>query len=426
MNARAVAVEVVRSVVDEGRHIDAALSDHAASLDPSARSFAAAISFATIRRWWLIEAYLERHLKRPFNKKGRYLHFVIAIGLAQLDQGRTASHAAVNETVSLASGQWKWARGLVNAVLRGFQRKDTALGLEDSPERAHPDWLAAMIEADWPSQANSIMAANMCEPPLWIRINESSVTVEQWRSKLAAGVSATPSEALSCALRIEPAIDVSQLPGFDVADCSVQDGAAQWAATLLQCEPGMRVLDACAAPGGKTLHLLQQTPSLDVVALDRDGGRLERVSENLRRGSLTAKCITGDATETKWWDNKPFDRILLDAPCTATGVIRRHPEILVNRSRRQVEEAVAQQSQLLDQLWTLLKPGGQLLYATCSVLKCENEHQISSFLGRTPSAQERPLPGNVGLPTTYGHQILTGNVNGFDGFYYALLGKKDD
>jgi 16S rRNA (cytosine967-C5)-methyltransferase len=259
-----------------------------------------------------------------------------------------------------------------------------------------------------------------------LRVNLARQSRDAYAGRLAAaGLAGVPVAGVASALRLEAPVDVQRLPGFDAGDVSVQDGAAQLAAWLLEVEPGMRVLDACAAPGGKTGHILEQQPRLQrLVALDADRDRLQQVRDNLDRLGLAADLITGDAGRPEpWWDGRGFDRILLDAPCSATGVIRRHPDIKVLRRAEDIDTLAAQQRRILEALWPLLVPGGMLLYATCSILHAENTRQVEGFLRDHPDACERRIEAGWGHAGAHGLQLLPGE-NGMDGFFYARLDKR--
>jgi 16S rRNA (cytosine967-C5)-methyltransferase len=306
-------------------------------------------------------------------------------------------------------------------VLRRFQRERAQLAqaAADVPEArfAHPRWLIEEVRADYPDEWQRILDANNQPPPLWLRVNSARTTRAAYLEKLAAaGVDATASPDVDTAVLIAQPVGVDALPGFAAGQVSVQDVSAQRAAALLALAPGQRVLDACAAPGGKTGHIVEATRGdIDVWAVDRDAERIGRVRENLDRLGLKAKLVTGDATAPDdWWDGRPFDRILIDAPCSATGVIRRHPDIKVLRRRVDVDRAVLLQARLLRALWPLLGAGGRLVYATCSILKCENDAQIGAFRAEDPAIEP---PGGVASV-----QLKPGEAGG-DGFYYAWLEK---
>jgi 16S rRNA (cytosine967-C5)-methyltransferase len=312
-------------------------------------------------------------------------------------------------------------------VLRRFQREREARleALAGTDARhAHPDWLLRQLRAAWPERWSEVVEANNREAPLWLRCNRLRTSPGEYREQLEAeGFSAIVHPAAPDALRLEPAAAVERIPGFADGLASVQDPAAQLAVELMNPRAGERLLDACAAPGGKTAHLLERCPGVQLTALDRSPERLAMVRDNLRRLGLEARLEAADAGDPdSWWDGLPFDRILLDAPCSATGVIRRHPEIKWLRDEAQVEQAVAQQARLLAALWPLLKPGGMLVYATCSVLPCENSEQIQSFIetrGDVETGGTEPVPG---LEQPRGKQILPGEQE-MDGFYYAVLHK---
>jgi 16S rRNA (cytosine967-C5)-methyltransferase len=338
------------------------------------------------------------------------------------------SHAAVAETVGAARRLHKaWAAALVNATLRGFlrEREQLLAALDTDPVSAlaHPAWLLDELRAAWPQQWQAIAAANNVRPPMTLRVNPRHGDAAAWRTRLTtAGHPAATVAAAPSALQLDAPCDVKILPGFATGALSVQDAAAQLAAPLLAVRPGQRVLDACAAPGGKTCHLLESQPALaELVALDRSAERLERVRENLVRLGGTARLVAADAAEVdSWWDGKPFERILLDAPCSGSGVIRRHPDIKLLRRPEDLVHLAGEQQRLLRAVWPLLAPGGRLLYATCSVLPVENERQISHFLADYEEAEELPITAEWGHPRDHGRQILPGEA-GMDGFFYALL-----
>ncbi|MDX1655623.1 MAG: 16S rRNA (cytosine(967)-C(5))-methyltransferase RsmB, partial [Candidatus Competibacteraceae bacterium] len=315
------------------------------------------------------------------------------------------------------------AGGLVNAVLRQGQRRREALKEILLADPAHPPWLLKMLQRDWPEHWPAVVAANNAHPPLTLRVNLSRISREVISQRLAAaGLSAIPTG--KAGLTLLQAVDVERLPGFAEGLLSVQDAAAQLAAPLLDPRPGQRLLDACAAPGGKTGHLLERCPKVELTALDLDPARLERVTDNLSRLGLEARVVTGNALEpAAWWDGRPFDAILLDAPCSGSGVIRRHPDIKLLRQPADIPLLARRQQDLLTALWPLLAPGGRLLYATCSVLRAENEAVIAAFLAQQPDARELPIEANWGEVAYHGRQILPGQ-EGMDGFFYACLGRE--
>jgi 16S rRNA (cytosine967-C5)-methyltransferase len=423
-----MAVALIGAVLDDG----AALGDGPAhpTADPRDKAYARHLAYGTLRWFSALDWLALQLLQKPLKQKDRDIHRLLLLGLFQLWKDRTAGHAAVNETAGCARKLGKrWATGLVNAVLRRFQReRGELLGrLEQRDERfAHPDWLLSALQRDWPGQWQEIVEANNRAAPLWLRIDARASSKEVTKNLRASGLEVDRHPFAPEAARVEPAKPVRDLPGFDAGRVSVQDPAAQLAAGLLDCAPGDRVLDACAAPGGKTGHLLERYPDIDLLAVDRSEARLEQVRDNLQRLDLSKRvklCVADAARPDTWWDGRPFDRLLLDAPCTATGVIRRHPEIKWLRTPSQVEESVSLQTRLLDALWPLLKPGGMLLYATCSVLAAENREQAAAFIERHDDAAADMPELDWGLASGPGRQILPGDKE-MDGFYYARVQKQ--
>jgi 16S rRNA (cytosine967-C5)-methyltransferase len=426
-NPRLAALAALSDVLDGGDNL-ADSGAFAKLADKRDYALARHLAYGVLRWLGALEWLAGELLEKPLKKRDRDIVRLICLGLQQLWHDQVASHAAVNETAGCARLIGKpWAVGLINAVLRRFQREQGTLlkRLQGTDHRfAHPAWLLAAIKADWPGHWQLILDANNQKAPMWLRINQRHGDAGALRAELAAnGYTLNDHAYAPAAISIEPAAGVEQIPGFSEGWFSVQDPAAQLAKDLLAPRPGERVLDACAAPGGKTAHLLESCPGLDVLALDRQAPRVEKIHLTLERLGLQASVKLADATASEtWWDGKPFDKILLDAPCTATGVIRRHPEIKWLRTPGQVEKAVQTQQDLLTALWPLLKPGGSLLYATCSILKCENSSQIRRFLAQHPDAFDQTPAVEWGLAEPLGRQILPGEAQ-MDGFFYAVLRK---
>lgn len=419
--ARLAALDLLGGVLDERR----ALSDprdETRGLDSRDQAFATHLAYGVLRWLSALDWLAGQLLDRPLKRRDRDIQRLLLLGLEQLWHGQTPPHAAVHATAECARLRGKaWAVGLVNAVLRRFLREGEAMlaQLESRTERyAHPTWLLDRLQQDWPEQWQDIATQNNAQAPLWLRVNRQRVDIAEFDKRLQeSGFQTRRHPEAPEAIAVEPAVAVAALPGFADGLVSVQDPAAQLAAILLDPQADERVLDACAAPGGKTSHLLERQPGLDLLALDRDPARCRLIRDNLGRLGLDCAVRTADAAApAEWWDGVPFDRILLDAPCSATGVIRRHPEIKWLRDEAQVRQAVADQQRLLDGLWPLLGAGGILVYATCSVLKCENNEQIHRFLSRHPDAE------TLGEPLG-GRQILPGQDE-MDGFWYATLRKR--
>ncbi|MDI9238368.1 16S rRNA (cytosine(967)-C(5))-methyltransferase RsmB [Lysobacter sp. LF1] len=423
---RAVAARVIDAVLNRGRSLKAELAQALPSLpDPRDRALVEAICFAVLRQPARYEAALSAWVPRPLPRRDSELKALLFAGFAQLDPLALPAHAAVAATVEAARALGrKHQAGLVNALLRRAQRE----GIPAGDAHAHwPRWLRDRIAADWPQDERAVLDASAIEPPMWLRVNLRRQTREAYVARLSeAGIVAHVEAEWPEALRLDEAVPVAALPGFADGDVSVQDLSAQQVVQALSPPHGARVLDACAAPGGKTAHLLEHDPSLRMTALDVEASRLERVRANLRRIGVVADVTleAADAADTRtWWDGVAFDAVLLDAPCSATGIVRRQPDVLQHRRASDLDSLIATQAQLLDALWPTLAPGGVLLYATCSILRAENEAQIAAFLTRTPDAVAEPLDERLGRIAGAGRQRLPGE-QGADGFYYARLRKR--
>jgi 16S rRNA (cytosine967-C5)-methyltransferase len=397
--------------------------------DTRDRALLAALVHAGARWWPRYDVALDDLLQQPLRDREPLIHALLVLGLVQLEVLRLPGYAAVAATVEAtrALRKPKFAN-LVNAVLRRWLRerdqRSALLDKDPTTREAHPAWLIEQLATDWPQDVQAIIAANNTEAPLWLRVNcRRAERGELARRLRERGMDSTTPSALPEALVLERSTDVTQLPGYTEGWFSVQDGAAQLAARLLDLHKGQHVLDACAAPGGKSAHILESA-EVDLLALDRDATRLPRLRQNLARLGLCADVQAGDASEPEtWWDGRPFERILLDAPCSASGIIRRQPDIKLHRRAADVETLARTQTRLLDALWPLLGPGGRLVYATCSVLARENARQIEAFLRRHPQAKSMS-PGLNWHTAGRGQQNLPGE-GGMDGFFYAIVEKRN-
>lgn len=432
MNTRALASRILVDVNVHGVSLTDALAKHQSSLSNiKDQGLLQELCFGVTRWWWRLDAIVTLLLDKPLKAKDGDINHLLMIGLYQLQYMRVPDHAAVAETVAACLALKKaWAKNLVNAILRNYQRRadKIALQLKDNPvaEYSHPQWMLNRIKAAWPQQWQSVLQANNEKPPMVLRVNLRKTTRRAYHDQLmTAGMNADELRFTESGLLLQIPVPVDQLPGFAEGLVSVQDAAPQLAAILLQTEANQRVLDVCAAPGGKTAHILESQPDLqELVAVDIDSERLDKVSENLRRLGLSAKLIVGDGQAPEiWWDKKVFDRILLDAPCSATGVIRRHPDIKQLRRDSDIQQLVDIQQHILRAVWPLLRSGGMILYATCSILPQENEQQVHEFLGVYPDAISVKIAQSWGISQEYGRQVLPGQ-NSMDGFYYACIQKQ--
>jgi len=447
MNPRLAAARALTPVLLGRASLASSLSPLLAKVTPRDRALTQELTFGSARWQPSLQVLLNRLLQKPLKASDQDIGALLLVGLYQLFFSRIPPHAAIGETVGCAVALRKsWAKGLLNAVLRRAQREQQSLleWLKTSADpvvsSAHPAWLQQKLELAYPLELypddwKSICEANNSRPNMTLRVNRRQISPEDYLRQLSnAGILGSLCCYSEDAILLDEPVDVQQLPGFAQGLVSVQDEAAQLAADFLQLSPGQRVLDACAAPGGKTCHLLEVEPNLaEVLALDVDEKRLKRVEENLQRLQLRGcRLLAADAREVgRWWDGTLFDRILLDAPCSGTGVIRRHPDIKLTRRPEDIPKLAQQQGELLDALWPCLKVGGLLLYVTCSILPEENREVIGAFLKRTKSAEAMPITTDFDLkqppPQPHGLQLLPCEENeldgGHDGFYYARLRK---
>jgi 16S rRNA (cytosine967-C5)-methyltransferase len=430
MNPRLAAARALAAVLNGKASLGTSLPPLLDKVELRDRGLTQDLAFGTARWEPRLSLIASKLLQKPFKAADRDVEALLLVGLYQLFYTRIPAHAAIGETVACIDKMKKTSlKGLLNAVLRNAQRDGEQIiaELDRDPvlHTAHPRWLQKALKAQWPEHWQAICEANNDHPPLILRVNRLRNSRDEYLAELhQAGIEAEPCTYSTDGIRLLQACDVTTLPGFGEGRVSVQDEAAQLAAGLLQLAPGQRVLDACCAPGGKTCHILETEPALKgVVALDLEEKRLQRVSENLQRLNLSAALIAADGRDiATWWDGVPFQRILLDAPCSATGVIRRHPDIKLTRQAEDIPALAQLQGELLDQIWQTLDVGGILVYATCSVMPAENSDNIAAFLARTPGARELDITGQFGIKTAHGRQLFP-QVDGHDGFYYAKLMK---
>ncbi|MGI9202860.1 MAG: 16S rRNA (cytosine(967)-C(5))-methyltransferase RsmB [Woeseiaceae bacterium] len=427
---RAEAATVIDAVVNDGRSLDWALARSDTHVNLADRPMFRMLCYGCLRRHWHLRAELDARLERPLKKRDRIIESLMTVGIFQLSETRVPDHAAVSATVEAARvlRRPKLA-GLVNAVLRNFLRSKSSSEVRRSEEAEHnhPQWLIDRIRQDWSGSWQEILAANNERAPMWLRVNSNYGTATEFKAGNA--IKGSTLAGLPQALRLDSPQAVDELPGFLAGQVSVQDAAAQLAAPWLLAEGGQRVLDTCAAPGGKTGHLLELLPeNADLTAIDSDAERLAGVRENLTRLNLHATVLAADASNPgEWWDGTQYDRILVDAPCSATGVIRRHPDIKLLRRETDVGALADLQRRILESLWPLLKRGGRLLYVTCSVLAAENDGVVGPFLAAHEDVEEDRVLHDYNIRDLMtekapGFQVLPGTY-GLDGFYFACLNK---
>lgn len=415
-----------------GQSLNQSIPHYTEQLAPEEQGLCKAISFGVCRYYRSLAASIDPLLDKPLRNKDYDIYALLLVGAYQLDKMRTPEYAAIDSCVSACKILKKdWAKGLINAVLRKYQQQAAELKPDEKAATEHPDWLIGKLRKMWPEHSEAIFRENNAEPPLCLRINEKLNTRDEYCALLTqVGIETKPGKLVTSSVYLpSKGVNITELPGFSDGLFSVQDEAPQLAPSLLELAPGQSVLDACAAPGGKTCHILESEPQLaGVTAVDMDPQRLGRVTENLQRLGLAAQCIAADITATDhWWDGQQFDRILADVPCSATGVIRRHPDIKWLRQADDIPQLAALQLQMLKTLWDCLKPGGILLYATCSVLTQENSKVIKAFLDQESTAEHLAMDrdfGDSAIQCDFGVQLLP-QANGHDGFYYAKLQKTD-
>ena len=414
---RGIAAEIVNAVVAEGQSLDNAIAANEERVSNEDRALLRMLCYGTLRHHWRLQYWISKLMARPLRKKDSIINALLEIGLYQLSGMRVPDHAAVSQTVEAARHLRRpKLAGLVNACLRRFQREQLAEIACDTEEARwnHPQWLIDAVKRDWPDDWQAILEANDERAPMWLRVNCSMHSTAEYQAKLAAlGMAAQTQPGLTDALRLDEPCPVEALPGFASGAASVQD-----------------VLDACAAPGGKTGHLLEVGgPDIALTAVESDPLRVPAIRQNLERlGRDATLCVADASNPSDWWDGVPFDGILLDAPCSASGVIRRHPDIKLLRRASDIDALSRLQVELLEALWPTLAPGGRLLYATCSTLAAENDQVVSRFLGgREDVVEDAVLPNNnirdLMRRKACGYQVLPGTA-GLDGFYYACLEKK--
>ena len=431
---RAVSAEVVDAVVYGGESLDAAITKNEPRIQATDRPLLRMLCYGCLRNHWRLQGWLSQLISKPFRKRDRVVSALLAIGLYQITEMRIPDHAVVSETVD-AVRQLRRPKlaGLVNACLRRFVRENIAetAAMDEESQWNHPAWMIDRLRDDWPDDYQAILTANNERAPMWLRANASKNSAAAYLKRLQEiGIEADLLTGVPDAVRLRAPQAVDGLPGFATGDASVQDAAAQIAAHWLLRDAQGHLLDACAAPGGKSGHLLELGENrVSLTAVDNDAARVVGIAENLRRIGRSATLITADASNPKeWWDGVPFDGILLDAPCSASGVIRRHPDIKLLRRESDLGKLAAIQRAMLDALWPLLAEGGTLLYATCSVFAVENDELTGQFLRDHGDAVENDvLPNNnirdLMQRRACGYQILPGTA-GLDGFYYAALHKK--
>ncbi|MDF1795476.1 MAG: 16S rRNA (cytosine(967)-C(5))-methyltransferase RsmB [Coxiellaceae bacterium] len=434
MNSRAVAAGVIHEVIDQQHSMSQVLPKALAKIEKAEdRAFVQEVSYGCLRWYPQLQAVANQLLYTPLKSKNHDVLCLLLTGIYQLMYLKTPAYAAVSETVA-ASKQMKkpWAAKLINKTLRQFSNNVEQVINESKngeiTEHAHPVWLVKRVKQAYAEKWTEILRANNTAAPMFLRINKTKTNREEYLKLLsAAEIAAEPIEFCDSAIRLTQPVAVDKLPGFNDGLAYVQDLSGQLVADLLKLEPNVHVLDACSAPGSKSTHIIECQPSVHLTAVDNQANRLPLIKQNIERLGLPHNhlhMVLADVCHTdQWWQGEKFDRILVDAPCSATGVIRRHPDIKWLRQNHDIDQLVQQQARILDKVWELLKPGGLLVYTTCSILPDENQLQVKRFLNQHKDAKLEAFEMPVGFAVEPGWQLLP-SEDGGDGFYYAKLRKK--
>ncbi|WP_415902421.1 16S rRNA (cytosine(967)-C(5))-methyltransferase RsmB [Neptuniibacter sp. QD29_5] len=429
-NVRALAAQILTPLLKNKGSLNTQFATIERRCPEKDRGLLRELCYGTMRYHPQLNAIIKLLQNRPFKFRDIDIKAIVLIGLYQLKHTRIPAHAAISESVEACKELDKaWAGKVVNALLRRFQREqdelEDYLKDDDSYQFNHPEWMIAKLKNNWPEHWQEILTVNNEQAPLTLRVNQRSTAREDYLQQLTPIIAAEATQFSDQGIKLAESINIETLPGYSVGAFSVQDEAAQLSADLLDLQPGQRVLDACAAPGGKLCHILEHEPKLaQVDAVELEQKRISRVEENLKRLRLKANLKVADAATQTWWDGTEYDRILLDAPCSATGVIRRNPDIKYLRQGEDIHETAKLQRAILDNCWSMLKPGGKLLYATCSIFPQENGRLIKQFVTQTANAKHLPIKAEWGIEQEYGRQLFP-QSNGHDGFYYALLEKTE-
>lgn len=427
-STRVTCAQAIYAVLEEGRSLQDVLPKALEAHSDKDKAWVHEMLYGVLRQLPLLQYWLKQLLHKPLKPRQRIIEHLLLLGFYQLHFSRVSSHAAVAETVEACVGVKQAAlKGLVNGVLRNFIRQDLWQQIPQDERIAMglPKWLYKRLKQHYPDQLVSIVKAHQQKPPVWLRVNQCKIMPEAFKQQLSEQGIEFTSHTQPETIQLQQSYPVTSLPGFHEGAFSIQDGAPQLSAWYLDCKPGDNVLDACAAPGGKSSHLAEYSRgNISITAVELDPDRIQRMQENFNRlgHNETIRVICGDATTPSQWTQETYDRILLDAPCSATGIIRRHPDILWLRNNQDIDNLVRIQADILDAIWPVLKPGGTLLYATCSVLPEENSMQIAQFLERHPDAVATPLGHDC---QHCQRQILPGE-QGMDGFYYAKITRAVD
>ncbi|QJD71844.1 16S rRNA (cytosine(967)-C(5))-methyltransferase RsmB [Marinobacterium sp. LSUCC0821] len=430
-NLRALIAQLLTQLLQHQGSIASRLPAALAQVEGRDKALFQEICYGTFRYQPQLDALSQMLLRKPFRDDDLDIYALLISALYQIRHLSVGEHAVINETVEAAKQFDKpWAGKLLNAVLRRYQRESESLEAtlkhSEVAQWNHPEWMIAKLKNNWPDRWQAILASNDQSPPMCLRVNRQKVEREAYIQQLAdAGIESRAGQFSTDAIYLQTPCGVDKLPGFFNGLVSVQDEAAQLAAQLLAPKSGERVLDACAAPGGKLCHLLEHTPDIEIEAVELEPRRAPRIEENLERLGQQAALIIGDAATKDWWSGEPYDRILVDAPCSATGVIRRNPDIKALRRNEDIVPLANTQLAILDNLWDMLKPGGTLLYATCSIFPQENERVVERFLKDHIDASELKIDADWGVERPRGRQLFA-QESWHDGFYYACLTRAEE